>query len=518
MRPYESRGAFFVSGHYEMFKSLNIVVVGGGTAGWMTAAALSKLGRAVCNVTLVESDEIGTVGVGEATIPAIKEFNDYLGVIESEMMEATNATFKLGIEFADWGSLGASYIHPFGDFGETYGGADFIQHWTRLKLSGKAEDLEKYSYAVQACREKKFEFAVRDSTEINSTYSHAYHLDAGLYAKYLRDYSESRGLERIEGKITSVNQDPVTGEIRSLSLEGGEVVAGDLFVDCSGFRALVIDGALSTEIEDWSQWLKCDRAWAVPSESLTELLPYTRATARSCGWQWQIPLQNRVGNGLVFCSEYLDPDDAKKQLVSSIDGQLLAEPALIKFKAGRRKKSWNKNCVAIGLSSGFLEPLESTSIYLIQVAIQQLIKLIPGEDVQQDMVDEFNRMVDLEYDRVRDFLILHYYLNNRDDSKFWQDCQNMDIPQSLKDKIALFKKRGHIDSYQFGLFSPPSWLAVYVGQGLMPENYDPFINNFNLDQLSLKASELVSRIGKRVSIMPDHRQFISDYCAAGVSK
>lgn len=498
-----------------MTSNLNIVVVGGGTAGWMTAAALSKLGKDVCNVTLVESDEIGTVGVGEATIPAIKEFNDYLGVIESEFMQATNATFKLGIEFIDWGDLGSSYIHPFGTFGESYGGADFIQHWTRLRQAGKAEDFEKYSYAIQACRKGRFEFAVKDKQEINSTYSHAYHLDASLYAKFLRDYAEARGLLRIEGKINSVNQDPVNGEIRSVSLEGGQVITGDLFIDCSGFRAMLIEGALKTEYEDWSQWLMCDRAWAVPTESLGDALPYTCATAKPCGWQWRIPLQNRVGNGLVFCSQYLSEDEARSQIEGSLAGEMLAEPRLLKFQAGRRKQSWSKNCVSIGLSSGFLEPLESTSIYLIQIAIQQLVNLIPSEDVDQFMVNEFNRKIDIEYDRVRDFLILHYALGSRQDSEFWKACGSMDLPKSLKQKMELFKKRGFVDSYKFGLFSPPSWLAVYIGQGLEPEGYEPFVNNFSVEQLSEKASALVSRIEDRVNLMPSHAQFIADFCAAG---
>jgi tryptophan halogenase len=497
-----------------MTNNINIVIAGGGTAGWMTAAALSKLGKSVCSVTLVESDEIGTIGVGEATIPAIKEFNDYLGIIESEFMQATNATFKLGIEFVDWGQLDSSYIHPFGAFGESYGGADFIQHWLRLKHAGKAKDFEKYSYAVQACRQSRFEFAVKDSQEINSTYSHAYHLDASLYAQYLRQYSEERGLERVEGKISSVNQDPVTGEIRSLSLEGGLVVPGDLFIDCSGFGALLIDGALNTEFEDWSQWLMCDRAWAVPSESLSKPLPYTRSIAKDCGWQWQIPLQNRVGNGLVFSSQFMSEDEARQQIESSVEGRLLAEPKLLKFKAGRRTTSWNKNCVAIGLSSGFLEPLESTSIYLIQVAIQQLVKMIPGEDVEEPLVNEFNRMIDIEYDRVRDFLILHYALGSRNDSDFWKACRSMPIPDSLVEKIELFKKRGYTDSYKFGLFSPPSWLSVFIGQGLTPEGHEPFVNNFSIDQLSEKANGLVSRIEDRVKLMPEHSQFLSDYCAA----
>ncbi len=496
-----------------MSEPIEIVIVGGGTAGWMCASGLASLIKAnICRVTLIESEEIASVGVGEATLPHMKEFNDHVGINEVDMMQKTNATLKLGIEFVDWGFEGSSYIHPFGTFGEKIGGVDFHQQWARVKQTGDVESIEAFSYAIQACRKNRFEFPVDNPAEINSTYSYAYHFDASLYAKYLRQFAEARGLKRVEGKITDVNLHPDTGYISSVTMESGKVISGDYFIDCSGFRSLLMGKAMQMQFEDWSPWLVCDRALAVPCERVEILTPYTRSTAKAAGWQWRIPLQHRTGNGYVFSSQYISEDEAASSLLKDLDGAALADPKLIKFKSGRYKKSWHKNCIAMGLSSGFLEPLESTSIYLIQVAIIYLTKLFPNKKSDQALSDEFNRLVDIEYDRVRDFLILHYHLNSRDDSELWRYCRNMQIPESLQHKIDVFKHRGHIDIYRYGLFAPPSWISVFLGQGLQQVNVDPYAHNLSLDEIKKKLHELSVSIKERVEIMPMHDEFIADYC------
>jgi tryptophan halogenase len=496
-----------------MSEQLEIVIVGGGTAGWMCAAALANVVKEnVCRLRLIESDAIGGVGVGEATLPQMKEFNDRIGINEADMMQKTNATFKLGIEFVNWGKMGASYIHPFGTFGEKIGGIDFHDQWNRLRQSETVEPIETFSYAIEACRQNRFEFPVEDHSEINSTYSYAYHFDATLYAQYLRKVAEAQGLQRTEGKIVSVNQHPDTGAISSVTMESGEIIAGDYFIDCSGFRSLLTGQALQTSFEDWSSWLICDRAWAVPCERKGMLTPYTRSTGKSAGWQWRIPLQHRTGNGYVYSSQFISDDEAAHSLLSDLDGPALADPLMVKFKAGRYKNTWQKNCIAIGLSSGFLEPLESTSIYLIQVAIVIFLKLFPNKTPDQALIDEYNRLIDMEYDKVKDFLILHYKLNSRDDSEFWRHCREMDVPNSLLNKIAMFKHRGHIESYRYGLFAQPSWVAVFMGQGLLPDGSDPYAQNVPLDDVKRKLSELSASIKHRVQMMPTHEEFIADYC------
>jgi tryptophan halogenase len=496
---------------------LHIVIVGGGTAGWMTAAALvSSTERNRCRVTLIESEEIGTVGVGEATLPQMKEFNDYVGIIESDMMQKTNASFKLGIEFRDWGYTGSSYIHPFGTFGQQKKGTGFLHQWVRAKQQASVADIESYSYAIQACRHARFDFPVEDQSAINSTYAYAYHFDASLYARFLRRFAEPKGVSRIEGRIVAVERHPETGYVTSLRLQSGDTVSGDYFVDCSGFHALLMGKTLDVPFEDWSGWLPCDRAVAVPSERSDTIIPYTRSTAKAAGWQWRIPLQHRTGNGYVYCSEYLSDDEAAGTLLADLDGQPQAEPRFLRFKAGRRKQSWRGNCIAVGLASGFLEPLESTSIYLIQVGILNLLKLFPERHPEPALIDEFNRLVDYEYDRVRDFLILHYRLNKclNDDSGLWRYCRNMEIPESLEQKMAMFRHRGYIDVYRFGLFAPPSWIAVFLGQGLVPENYERLADNVPLDRAVAEMQELATSISARVQMMPDHRQFLGDYCPA----
>lgn len=496
-----------------MIEPVDIVIVGGGTAGWMCAAALASVTKAnICRVRLIESDEIGSVGVGEATLPQMKDFNDFIGINEADMMQKTNATFKLGIEFVNWGFQGSSYIHPFGTFGEKIGGVDFHQQWCRAKKQDDVAPIESYSYAVQACRQNRFEFPVDDKTAINSTYSYAYHFDAVLYAQYLRNFSERAGLQRLEGKIVDVNLHPDSGNIQSVILASGEIITGDYFIDCSGFRSLLMGQALQTPHEDWSPWLVCDRAVAVQSERASVLTPYTRSTAKSAGWQWRIPLQTRTGNGYVYSSQFISDDAAIQSLLNDVEGSALAEPRIIKFKSGRYRYSWQKNCIAMGLSSGFLEPLESTSIYLIQIAIINLLKLFPGKHPDQAKIDEYNRLVDVEYERVRDFLILHYHLNNRDDGELWRYCKNMTVPESLQQKMELFKHRGHIDLYKFGLFAPPSWLAVFYGQGMTQQGVDPYAFNIPTEKVTDKLQELSTAIQKRVLLMPTHEEFVADYC------
>ena len=499
-----------------MASPLRIVILGGGTSGWMCAAALSAaLKPDLCAVTLIESDEIGTVGVGEATLPQIKEFNDFAGVNEADFMRRTNASFKLGIEFVDWGRKGNRYIHPFGTFGSAMAGADFTHHWTRARLNGFGGDLEDYSFAIVAARRNRFDFPSEDAQSIRSTFSYAYHFDAGLYAQYLRDLSESRGVARIEGKVQSAVLNDQSGDIERLLLAGGHVVEGDIFVDCSGFRGLLIEQHLKTGWEDWSAWLPCDRAVAAPCARGGDFTPYTRATALEAGWRWRIPLQHRTGNGYVYCSQFIDDDAAAARLLDGLDGAPQGDPKCLRFQAGRRKLSWNRNCVTIGLSSGFLEPLESTSIYLAQIAIINLIELLPNDPQQRidpRLRDEFNRLIDIEYERVRDFLILHYHAMSRDDAELWRYTRAMEVPDSLRHKIAEFRRRGYIHRYNDGLFSPASWLAVFAGQDVLPEGYDRLADNLSLEALRDRLEEQKRRILSNVEAMSSHEDFVRDYC------
>ena len=506
---------------------LNVVIVGGGTSGWMCGAALAhimKVGRdgAMATVRLIESSDIGIVGVGEATLPHIKDFNDLLGINEAEFMRETRATFKLGIEFVDWGKIGNSYIHPFGAFGQPLSGTEFHHVWTRGRQLGVTAPLDDYSYAIVAARQQKFDFPSEDIASIKSTYSYAYHFDAGLYAPFLRRFAEARGLRRTDGKIVDVRVDAASGNIAAVVLDSGEVVTGDLFIDCSGFRSLLTGAALNVGWQDWAQWLPCDRAMAVPCEAVPSsgtdedfsLTPYTRSTALEAGWQWRIPLQHRTGNGYVYSSAFISDEDAARRLVGNLDGKALADPRPLRFRAGRREKSWTKNCIAMGLASGFLEPLESTSIYLAQIAVTNLLQLWPQKAIDPHLRDEFNRLVDNEYDRVRDFLILHYHANSRDDGELWAYTRNMPVPDSLTAKIEQFKRRGHIVRYKDGLFSPASWLAVFTGQDVLPAGYDRLVDNFDDSTVVDKLGEMKNRINSGVDLMQSHAAFIHDYCAA----
>jgi len=491
-------------------KPLNIVVVGGGTAGWMTAAGLAgMLKPGICTVRLIESDAIGIVGVGEATLPQMRDFNTAIGIIESDLMRRTNASFKLGIEFVDWGFRGSRYIHPFGEHGRPIGGASFHQQWLRACRPGTLDD---YSYAVVAARENRFDWPSADRGTIESTYDYAYHLDASLYAAYLRGFAERRRATRTEGRIIAVERHGSSGDIAALLLESGERVSGDLFVDCSGFRALVIGETLDEAWEDWSKWLPCDRALAVPCARSDAFTPYTRSTAREAGWQWRIPLQHRTGNGYVYASAFTDETQAADLLMANLDGAALADPRPLRFRAGRRRHGWSRNCIAVGLSSGFLEPLESTSIYLIQAAIQNLVGLLPRRQIDPALADEFNRRMDLEYERIRDFLILHYAATSRDDAELWRYTANMAVPDSLSEKISLFRHRGQVPQYRDGLFSPPSWLSVFLGQGIVPATHDRLADLMPLDRVAAELAALRSDIARRVAAMPTHALSIEDYC------
>lgn len=492
-----------------------IIIVGGGTAGWMTAAALANTLHHEYSVRLIESDEIATIGVGEATIPPIRTFNAALGIDEDDFLSKTQGTFKLGIEFVDWHRIGETYMHAFGRIGHDLHNLPFHQHWLRQYLAGKAGELGRYSINAMASRQGKCMRAVSDMPGSPlGDIVHAFHFDASLYARYLRAYSEQRGVHRIEGKITAVRQREPGGDIDAVVLENGEQINGDLFIDCSGMRGLLIEQTLKTGFEDWSHWLPCDRAIAVPCASTAPLLPYTRSTAHGAGWQWRIPLQHRIGNGHVFCSRHMSEDEACDILLRNLDGERLAEPRTIRFAAGKRRKLWQRNCVAIGLSSGFLEPLESTSIHLIQTTIARLLRFLPNHGFSQADIDEFNAQADLEYERIRDFIILHYKATERHDTPFWRDCQEMPIPPTLQKKIDLYRAGGRIFREGYELFSENSWLQVLHGQGIRPDSYSPLADGMPEAELSDFLKGVESVIGKCIAVMPTHAEFVAKHCPA----
>ena len=485
-----------------------VIIIGGGTASWMTASALIRLLPHAASVRLIESAEIGIVGVGEATLPHLRTFVEILGLDEAEFMRATHATFKLGIDFRDFGKKGDRYLHPFGSFGTDLNGVHFHHYWLRMRAEGRDDDLFAYSIANVMAAANRFTPPSTDSNSPLSTYSYAYQFDATRFAPYLRDYAIGRGVERTEGKVVDVERNAETGDVVALKLESGERFEGDLFVDCSGFVGLLIGRTLGSEWEDWSQWLPCDRAVALPCASPDGgIEPYTRATAMEAGWRWRIPLQHRVGNGYVYSSAHISDEDAARAIVAAVEGEPLAEPRVLRFRAGRRKQSWVGNVVSIGLASGFLEPLESTSIYLSQAAIMRLIELFPLERVSDADRTEFNRLVDMEYDRIRYFLILHYPATSRDDSGFWNHVRTMVVPDSLGEKMELFRRAGRIAKYSEGLFFEPSWLAVYVGQGVIPEGWDQRANAFSTG-LGPAMDRLRNRIAEAVGQMPEHGAFL----------
>ncbi|WP_196139858.1 tryptophan halogenase family protein [Aliikangiella sp. G2MR2-5] len=490
-------------------KIKSLVIAGGGSAGWMTAAMLSKLFSPAIKIILVESDAIGTVGVGEATIPAIKNFNRMLGIDEADFLKFTKGTFKLGIQFDNWGKVGDSYMHAFGRVGNSiaasseFSDASFIDYWLKYKQKYDSSDFWDFSLNYLASKDNKF----CDET------SYAYHFDASLYAKYLRELSEKWGVERVEGKITNVKKDE-RGFIKQLNLESGKEVSGDFFIDCTGFRSLLIGETLGSEYEDWSHWLPADSAIAVQSSSTKQPIPYTRSTAHKVGWQWCIPLQHRVGNGIVYSSKFMDDDEARKTLVDNIDGDLLTEPRVIRFKTGMRVEPWKNNCLAIGLASGFLEPLESTSLHLIHTGIKRFVKLFPSKENFHKERTEYNSQTNNEYQRVRDVIILHYYLNQRDDSDFWIYCREMDIPESLKQKIETFTRTSRIEQKEGDMFSKRSWQQIMLGQGITPNGYHPIVDLMPESQLEKVFAQMREKIEMELENLPTHQEFIDSFCKA----
>lgn len=493
-----------------------VVIVGGGSAGWMTAAALANdLGK-TCQITLIESEAIGTVGVGEATIPPIRFFNQRLGIDEATFVRETHGSFKLGIEFINWSRKGHAYFHPFGHYGAEFDHVPFYQHWMQQHLSGDPTPIDEYSMAWVASREGKFSHPLADPRNIQSRFDYAYHFDATLYAAYLRKYAEARGVERIEGRVVSAAQDSETGNIVSVTMEDGRDFAADLFIDCSGFFGLLIEQTLETGYEDWSHWLPCNRAVAVPCEKTSAILPYTKSTAKTAGWQWRIPLQHRTGNGYVYCSEYLEADAAEQTLLASLDGEPMADPKHLRFTTGRRKRFWNKNCVAIGLSAGFMEPLESTSLHLIQYGIMRLLALFPDKRMSPLLADEYNALTVAEYERIRDFLILHYTATQRDDDAFWTYCANMPIPDRLQYKIDHFRTHGMIVSDERELFHNPSWIAVYLGQDIVPARAPAMASHRTDVPVGQRLQQIRHAMQDAVAAMPTHEAFIERYCKSAL--
>ena len=488
---------------------LKVVIAGGGTAGWMASCGLSTRLNGLLDITLVESDAIGTVGVGEATIPPMRNFHRLMNIDEQEFMRETQATFKLGIEFDNWGEVGDSYIHSFGEIGQRSWMAEFHEFWMEAQAQGFGGSLEDYCLELKAAKAGKF------ATEIGDTrLNFAFHLDATRYAKYLRQKSEKAGVRRVEGLIKEVQQDAESGEIKALLLESGELIEGDLFIDCTGFRSLLLGETLGVEFDDWSHWLFSDRAIAVQTTSVEEPIPYTRATAHPSGWQWRIPLQSRVGNGIVYSSKFMSDDEAKETLLNNITGEMITEPRLLRYRTGSRQKSWHKNCVALGLASGFIEPLESTSIHLVMTAIIRLIRLFPFAGNSEHLAYRFNDETRTEIETVRDFVILHYKQTQRTDSDFWNAYRTMDIPQTLAHRIDIFKQNAYVWPDDVALFRVDSWVQVMMGQGLKPESFHSAGKITGKQGLMQSLAKLKSSIEQTVQQLPTHQQFINHYCAA----
>lgn len=492
-----------------------IIIVGGGTAGWMAAASLAHfLKDSATEVELIESSDIGTVGVGEATLPGIRDFNIALGIDEVDFIKKTQATFKLGIEFVDWYRKGAAFFHPFSGYGINMNGVGFHHYVTRTRRMGEAIDMADYSLSTVMSRLNKFAQPKPSPPTPLAEFNYAFHLDAVLYARYLRDYAIKRGVRRYDDKVVNVKLKPENGFIESLVLEGGKEIHGDFFIDCSGFQGLLIEQALKTGYEDWRHWLPCDSAAAVQSESSAPPTPYTRATTREAGWQWRIPLQHRMGNGYVYCSQFISDAEAENVLLDNLEGNPISKPRLLKFVTGRRKQFWNKNCAALGLAGGFMEPLESTSISLIQAGISNIQLFFPDKSFNPDDIKEANRRSQLEFERIRDFLILHYKSTQRDDSPLWNYCRNMNIPETLEHKINVFKRRGHLIKHEMESFEDSSWLSMYNGFNIVPELYDSRADRISAEDLRQGLMQMKNSVRKAAEHAPTHAEFIARHCAA----
>ena len=489
-------------------KKLKVVIAGGGTAGWMTAAAMAATLGDCIDLTLVESEAIGTIGVGESTIPPMVLFNRLLGIGEADFMRATQATFKLGIKFENWKDVGESYFHSFGTTGKDHWSAGFQHFWLHGLTQGHMHSYDDYCLELKAALEGKFAHLPDDQM------NYAYQLDSGLYAAFLRKRAERDGAVRIEGRIAEVELDGGTGNIAALRLDGDRRIEGDLFIDCTGFRALLIEGALHAGFDDWTHYLPCDSAIAVQTASVRPPVPYTRAIAHDAGWQWRIPLQHRQGNGIVYCSRYLDKDAALERLLGTVEGQVLTKPNFIGYTTGARRKQWHRNCVAVGLSGGFMEPLESTSIHLIQRAVLRLIRMLPGGPISERDIAEFNDQQLTDMDQIRDFLILHYKVTERRDSPFWRHCAALPMPDSLAQKIELFRETGRVFRKNEELFVENSWVQVMMGQGIMPQSYHPIATKLRAEELDRFLTMLRESVAKTVAGLPDQQSYIARYCAA----
>jgi tryptophan halogenase len=492
-----------------------IVIVGGGTAGWMAAAALRHfLNPAVVDIELVESEDIGTIGVGEATLPGIRVYNAQLGIAEAEFLRETRGAFKLGIEFQDWGTRGNRFFHGFGDFGAKHKKVSAYQLWLMLQAHGERADLEAHSIATMAARLNRFAQPHPDQRSPLAAFSYAYHFDATLYAHYLRRFAEKRGVRRTNAKVVDVVLNGESGFIESVALDNGTAMGGDFFIDCSGFAGLLIEKALKTGFEDWSRWLPCNRAVAVPCAAAEPFAPYTRATARDAGWQWRIPLQHRTGNGHVYCSAFIDDDAAVRTLLDNLEGKVLRDPLPLRFTTGRRRKFWNRNCLAVGLASGFVEPLESSSILLIQQAIGRLLEFFPDKTFDPAVECEYNRQAVQEFERIRDFLILHYKVNARHGEPFWDHCRSIEIPEALALKIEVFRSRGHVVIHEGDSFLDPSWISMFHGLGVTPAAYDPLADQIDIAEVRTLLAERRTFLFRAVQSMPTQAAFIARHCQA----
>ncbi|MEC7959970.1 MAG: tryptophan halogenase family protein [Pseudomonadota bacterium] len=480
-----------------------VVIAGGGTAGWMAAAALSRLVGRKLSVTLVESEEIGTVGVGEATIPTILTINRLLQIPEPDFIKLTSGTFKLGIRFENWRTEGEDYFHSFGDTGKGSWAAGFHHFWLRAKELGLAEQYGEYCPELKAAEAERF--AITSENKLN----YAYHLDASKYGMYLRKMAEASGVTRVEGKISHVDTSPHDGFIEALMLDNGHRIEGDLFIDCTGFRALLSEGALNTGFDNWSHWLPANRAWAVQSELSEHPKPYTRAIAHKVGWQWRIPLQHRAGNGLVYCNDFMDEETARDLLLDNVPEKTLIEPRPIRFTTGQREQYWNKNCIAIGLSSGFIEPLESTSIHFIQNGIMWLLLMFPDLSIEESTVREYNTKMRSEAEHIRDFIVLHYALNERHGDPFWDHCRNMELPDSLKHRMELFERSARVFKPQDDVFAENSWVQVMMGQGLTPQGYHNIAQAMSSEQMKAFLKGIQHEVAQTVAKLPQHGAFVN---------